>query len=121
MNVPGWQPLLDRIASEQDPIRRRNLEVVGRHVVEEVAGNLLALLATLVPEPKYTIWGPPTAWDRTDTTRCSWYQALVSSGRNRLDYVPHRVVVDEQTVVTEGDFHYAFAGSDSPRPGHRGG
>jgi len=113
MNVPGWQPLLDRIASEQDPIRRRNLEVVGRHVVEEVAGNLPALLATLVPEPKYTIWGAsdslgPNGHDEV----LAWYQALVSSGRNRLDYVLHRVVVDEQTVVTEGDFHYAFAGSE---------
>ncbi len=113
MTTPGWQPLLDRLASEQDPIRRRNLEVVGRHVVEEVAGNLPALMATLVPEPVYTVWGAsdsvgPHGRDEV----LGWYQALVSSGRNRLDYVIHRVVVDEHTVVTEGDFQYAFTGSE---------
>jgi hypothetical protein len=37
--TPGWQLLLDRIESETDPVRRANLEMVARHVVEEVAGN----------------------------------------------------------------------------------
>lgn len=32
MNTPGWQPLLDRIVTEADPVRRRNLEVVATHV-----------------------------------------------------------------------------------------
>jgi hypothetical protein len=40
-----------------------------------------------------------------------WCQALVSGGRNRLDYVLHRVVVDEHTLVT-GDFQYAFLGHE---------
>lgn len=110
---PGWQPLLDRIAAERDPLRRRNLEVVGRHVVEEVAGNLPALMATLVPEPSYTVWGASDSVgpSGSDEVR-QWYEALVASGRNRLDYVVHRVVVDEHTVVTEGDFHYAFSGAE---------
>lgn len=113
MTTPGWQPLLDRLATETDPARRRNLEVVGRHVVEEVAGNLDALLATLVPEPSYTIWGATSSTGPQGHDEVlAWYEALVASGRNRLDYVLHRVVVDEHTVVTEGDFHYAFAGSE---------
>jgi hypothetical protein len=111
--TPGWQPLLDRLARESDPVRRRNLEVVGRHVVEEVAGNLPALMATLVPEPVYTVWGASdsTGPEGRDEV-LAWYEALVGSGRNRLDYVIHRVVVDEHTVVTEGDFQYAFAGDE---------
>jgi hypothetical protein len=113
MSAPGWQPLLDRLAAEQDPVLRRNLEVVGRHVVEEVAGNLPALMATLVPDPVYTVWGAsdsvgPNGRDEV----LAWYEALVSSGRHRLDYVIHRVVADERTVVTEGDFQYAFAGEE---------
>lgn len=113
MSAPGWQPLLDRLASEQDPTRRRNLEVVGRHVVQEVAGDLEALMATLVPEPTYTVWGASDSVgpDGRDEV-LEWYRALVNSGRNRLDYVIHRVVVDEHTVVTEGDFQYAFTGDE---------
>lgn len=113
MSTPGWQPLLDRIAREQDPVRRRNLEVVGRHVIEEVAGNMEPLMATLVPEPCYTIWGASNSTGPNGRDEVlAWYHALVGSGRNRLDYVLYRVVVDEETVVTEGDFHYAFAGSE---------
>ncbi|MBD0859794.1 nuclear transport factor 2 family protein [Gordonia sp. zg691] len=113
MVVPGWQPLLDRIDKEADPIRRRNLEVVARHVVEEVAGNMPALMATLVPDPEYVVWGAsdsvgPSGHDAV----VDWYRRLQAAGRNRLDYIIHRIVVDERCVVTEGDFHYAIRGRD---------
>lgn len=113
MTTPGWQPLLDRIAAETDPIRRRNLEVVARHVVEEVAGNMPALMATLVPDPEYQVWGAtdsvgPTGYDEV----VQWYLDLQAADLNRLDYVIHRVVVDEFCVVTEGDFQYAILGRD---------
>lgn len=113
MSTPGWQLLVDRVASEHDPVVRRNLEVVARHVVEEVAGNLPALMATLVPEPTYTVWGASTSVgpDGHDAV-VAWYETLKSSGRNRLDYLLHRVVADHGSVVTEGDFHYAVAGRD---------
>lgn len=113
MTQPGWQLLLDRIAAETDPVRKRNLEVVARHVVEEVAGNLEALLATLVPEPEYVVWGASDSTGPTGRAEVlRWYEALKAAGRNRLDYDLHRVVVDEQTVVTEGDFLYAIDGAD---------
>jgi hypothetical protein len=111
--TPGWQLLVDRIAEEPDPIRRRNLEVVARHVVEEVAGNLSELMATLVPEPEYTVWGASdSTGPKGRQAVVAWYEALKASGRNRLDYKLHRVVVDDRCVVTEGDFHYAIAGHD---------
>ena len=113
--TPGWQLLVDRIADESDPIRRRNLEVVARHVVEEVAGNLPELMATLVPEPEYTVWGASdSAGPKGRAAVVTWYEALKTSGRNRLDYELHRVVADDKCVVTEGDFHYAIAGHDLP-------
>jgi hypothetical protein len=113
MKTPGWQPLLDRISAESDPVRLRNLEVVARHVVEEVAGNMPALMATLVPHPEYRVWGAsdsvgPSGRDEV----VQWYTALEAADRNRLDYVIHRVVVDESCVVTEGDFQYAILGRD---------
>lgn len=111
--TPGWQPLLDRIEGETDPVRRANLSIVARHVVEEVAGNMGALMGTLVESPEYLVWGAsdsvgPSGQDEV----VDWYSRLQSASRNRLDYVIHRVVVDEHTVVTEGDFFYAIAGRD---------
>jgi hypothetical protein len=111
--TPGWQPLLDRIAGETDPVRKANMQIVARHVAEEVAGDTPALMATLVPDPHYSVWGAsdstgPSGYDEV----VDWYRRLQASGRNRLDYVIHRVVVDEHCVVTEGDFHYAIAGRD---------
>lgn len=111
--TPGWQPLLDRIACEPDPVRKANLEVVARHVVAEVAGDTAALMATLVPDPQYSVWGAsdsvgPSGYDEV----VDWYHRLQSTGRNRLDYVIRRVVVDAGCVVTEGDFHYAIRGRD---------
>lgn len=111
--VPGWQLLLDRIAAERDPRRKANLEIVARHVVEEVAGNMTALMATLVDDPHYSVWGAsdstgPSGYEAV----VEWYRRLQAAGRNRLDYVIHRVVADEQCVVTEGDFQYAIAGRE---------
>lgn len=111
----GWQPLLDRIGTETDPIRRRNLEVVARHVVEEVAGNMPALMATLVPEPEYVVWGASDSVGPSGRAAVvTWYERLQAAGRNRLDYVIHRIVVDEFSVVTEGDFLYAIPGRQLP-------
>jgi hypothetical protein len=111
--TPGWQPLLDRLAVERNPLCRRNLEVVARHVVEEVAGNTAGVMATLVPDPRYSVWG---ASDSTGPTGyegvVEWYRRLQAAGRNRLDYVIHRVIADEQCVVTEGDFQYAIVGAE---------
>jgi hypothetical protein len=112
-SLPGWQPLLDRIATEADPVVRRNLEVVARHVVEEVAGHRKALLATLVAEPVYKVWGASDSRGPEGLLQVQqWYDALQQAGRNRLDYVMHRVVADRAVVVTEGDFFYAIAGAD---------
>lgn len=110
---PGWQLLLDRIDIESDPVRKANLQVVARHVVEEVAGNMSGLMATLVPDPHYAVWGASdSVGPRGHDEVVDWYLRLQNAGRNRLDYVIHRVVVDERCVVTEGDFQYAIAGRD---------
>lgn len=113
MRTPGWQPLLDRIERETDPLCRRNLEVVARHVVEEVAGDIPALMATLVPQPAYTVWGASDSVGPTGREEVlGWYERLKAAGRNRLDYVIERVVADQACVVTEGEFQYAIPGRD---------
>jgi hypothetical protein len=117
---PSWQLLLDAIDAETDPKRRRNLEIVAKHVVYEVAGDIPALMTTLVREPVYHFWGP------TDTEPAqgaaavqAHYQRLIDIGKNRLDFDITRVIADHRHVVTEGDFRFAHLGSqvaDLPNP-----
>lgn len=39
------------------PRVRANLAVVARQVEEEVRGDVAGLMATLVAQPRYTVWG----------------------------------------------------------------
>lgn len=114
MTAPGWQPLLDAIDGATDPGVRHALEMVARHVVAEVNGDIEGVLATLVPEPTYRFWGVGTnrsVLDGADGVR-GFYDTLVGTGKNRLDYVLSRVVADAGTVITEGVIHHVLDGAD---------
>ncbi|MEU1956017.1 nuclear transport factor 2 family protein [Nocardia rhamnosiphila] len=109
----SWRALTDRLEAERDPVLRRNLDIVARHVVAEVAGDLDALAATLVERPCYTFWGgeTPRRLEGMDEVQ-DFYATSVRIGKNRLSFDITRVVVDEHTVVTEGVFRHVLRGED---------
>ena len=126
--IPGWQPLLDAIDAASDEPVKHALQMVAEHVVAEVDGDIPRLLATLVPEPTYRFWGAGLngrgVLDGTAQVR-GFYDHLIGSGKNRLDYVLSRVVADAATVVTEGVIHHVLDGADlvdrlgdAVEPGH---
>jgi hypothetical protein len=109
--TPGWQMLLDAIETCDDPRTRHCLQLVADHIVAEVAGDIDGVLATLAADPIYTIWGASNSKAPVGGAAVrEFYEQLVGSGKNRLDYVLTRVVADRQAVVTEGDFHHVFPG-----------
>lgn len=114
----SWRLLAERAASETDPRRRANLEVVARHVREEVRGDVPALMETLVAQPRYEVWGAsdspgPKGYDEVR----AFYEAAIDIGKNRLEFEISRVVVDDATVVTEGVFRHAYTGELLARRG----
>jgi hypothetical protein len=114
VTAPGWQPLLNAIDSATDPGVKHALQMVAEHVVAEVEGDIDRVLATLVPSPIYRFWGVGTnrsALDGPGQVR-GFYDTLVGSGKNRLDYVLSRVVADASTVITEGVIHHVLDGAD---------
>jgi hypothetical protein len=116
MQQVSWQMLADRIEQATDPVLMANLQIVAKHVVAEVAGDIPELMSTLVAEPVYRIWGTsesvgPRGRDQVE----AHYRRLVASGKNRLEYHIGRVVVDQHSVVTEGEFRFAYQGSDLTR------
>ncbi|RZL85012.1 MAG: nuclear transport factor 2 family protein [Rhodococcus sp. (in: high G+C Gram-positive bacteria)] len=107
-----WQLLANRAATERDPRLRANLTVVARHVEAEVRGDIPALMATLVAEPRYQVWGAsasvgPQGYDEV----ANFYQAAIRIGKNRLEFEIVRVMVDRDTVLTEGTFRHAYSGA----------
>jgi hypothetical protein len=110
-SMKSWQMLVDRIAAETDEIVRRNLEIVARHVIAEVGGDLDNLMATLVAEPHYEFGGaiPRFTLDGTEDVR-AMYEAATTNGDNRLEFHLSCVAADRHTVLTEGRFVQVFPG-----------
>ena len=110
----SWHLLSERLAGETDERLRSNLAVVKRHVASEVAGDLEGLMATLVPEPEYQFLGAPQLGGDCkgyEPVR-ALYEAANNKGRNRREYDITHIVVDRETVVTEGILRHATLGSD---------
>ncbi len=79
------------------------LEIIVGHMKAEAELRLDGLLEGLVDEPRYHFWGSgrdtgPKGLDAITT----YYQALVDAKRGVLEYAIERIVVDDDTVVTEG-------------------
>lgn len=88
------------------------LSVLRDHIRAEAALDLDGLMATLVDEPKYHIWGSgrdtgPKGRDEV----VAYYTNLVTSKRGVLEYAIERIVLDDDTIVTEG-FIRAFQPGD---------
>jgi hypothetical protein len=106
---------LDAIDAASDERVKHALQIVAEHVVAEVDGDIPRLLATLVSEPTYRFWGAGTNGRASLSGEAQvrgFYDALVGSGKNRLDYVLDRVVADASTVITEGVIHHVLDGKD---------
>jgi hypothetical protein len=101
------------------------LETVVTHMKAEANLELEGLLDGQVAEPQYHLWGSgvDTGPKGGDAVR-AYYTALVEAKRGILEYAVERIVVDDDTIVTEGfirayqpaevarDFGYDIDGSD---------
>lgn len=101
-----------RLAVTENPRHRKMLETVIAHLEAEVAGSLEALMATLVPNPEYRFWGNGGDYGPKGADAVSAYYAqLVADRRGVLEFDIDRIVVDDDTIVTEGWYHAINRGS----------
>lgn len=79
------------------------LATVVTHLKAEMNLELEGLLEGQVAEPQYRIWGTghDTGPKGGDEVR-AYYTALVEAKRGILEYEIERIVVDDDTIVTEG-------------------
>ncbi|HZP28111.1 MAG TPA: nuclear transport factor 2 family protein [Acidimicrobiia bacterium] len=96
----------DRLARTEDPRQRGMLETVAAHLRAEAASDLDGLRATLVDDPDYHLWADghdygPKGMDAV----LGYYGDVVAVKRQVLEFDIERIVVDHDTVVTEGWIH----------------
>jgi hypothetical protein len=95
--------LKERLDRTTDARHRHMLEVVIEHLRAEVEASVDALLATLVPEPDYHLWQDGSDYGPKGVAQVmAYYQELVDAKRQVLEFDITRIVVDDQTIVTEG-------------------
>lgn len=117
-----WRKVEERLKSETDPKRRRNLETVLAHMKAEALGDMDGLMATITRtrEPSYHAFGtedPVLSPQGRDAVR-TFYQAFVASGAVKLELDVDRLVVDDDCVVTEGLMRMAYPGKVLQLMGH---
>jgi hypothetical protein len=95
--------LEERLEQTTNSRHRRMLETVIEHLRAEVDASVDALLATLVPEPDYHLWQDGSDYGPKGTDQVvGYYQELVNAKRQVLEFDITRIVVDDDTIVTEG-------------------
>lgn len=107
-----WRTVEQRLAVEQDPQVRRNLEIVRDHMRAEAAADLDALMATVSEEAHYHAYGgPPESSPEGKAAVRRFYESVIASGIGRLQLDVDRLVADRGCVVTEGTMRMAWPGA----------
>jgi hypothetical protein len=100
-----WKTIQEKLDKITNPRHRKMLEEVVAHAKGEVDGDLDAVLSTLSRSPVYRYMGNDSG--RIDDPQGTegirkWYTEWVfGGGRSFVEVRNHRVVVDDDTVVTE--------------------
>ena len=108
----NWKIIDDLLASETDDWRRKMLAQLKEHVQAECGGNLEALMETMVDEPNFHNWSAtedigPKGYDNLR----EFYSGLIASGSNQFEYRIERIIIGDDTLVTEGEIKIPFQGS----------
>ncbi len=109
----GWQSVEKHLAKIHDPRRRAVLSCVRDHLKAEAEGDFAGMLGTLGPDPSDHFWVEGNGFGNGPKGRAavqSHYEGLFQEGRHVCDWDIDRIVVDEDTVVTEGWFEQLFPG-----------
>ncbi len=104
-----WRMAEDRLASESDPILRRNLELLIQHQKAEAALDMERLMATVSPDARYEFFGTDTVLLGKPAV-LAFYEAFAASGAHKLQLDTARLIVDRHAILTEGLMRMAYPG-----------
>lgn len=102
----GWRTVDERLSRTTNPRHRGMLEILLGHLKSEADLDIDGLLEGQVDEPQYHIWA--SGIDTGPKGRkavIDYYTTLAEEKRGILEYDIERMVVDDDTIVTEGWIH----------------
>jgi hypothetical protein len=106
-----WRKVEERLASETDPVLRRNLELLLTHMKAEAELDLPRLMSTVAEDAVYQSFSQdPATWPRGKAGVQAFYEAFAASGAHKLCHDIDRLVVDRDCIVTEGLMRMAWPG-----------
>ena len=108
-----WRKVEERLSTESDPARRRNLETVLAHMKAEAVGDLDGLLATMSEQAHYHTYSSPDVVELNPVGKAGvrrFYEQFIASGATKLQFEIDRLVVDEACILTEGVMRMAYPG-----------
>jgi hypothetical protein len=111
--------LEERIAKTTNPRHLLMLNRVLQHARGEAGLDLDLVMSTLSPDPRYVAWGAPADMSPVgrQAVRTFYEQTIVQGGQFFLELDMDRIVVDDDTIVTEGNFRSLYYGADAAQRG----
>jgi hypothetical protein len=110
----AWHQIGERIERTTSDRQRAMLECVREHIIAETEPDFDRLMATLCAEPSFNFWidgnGNGAGPKGLDAVRVH-YRNLIAEKRYIFEIDIERMIVDDDTVVTEGWFHQIFPGT----------
>jgi ketosteroid isomerase-like protein len=105
-----WRKVEERLASETDPVLRRNLELLLQHMQAEASLDMENLMATVSEKALYQFFNPSGINLEGKAAVQAFYESLAASGAHRLHFDLDRLVVDRECILTEGVMRIAYPG-----------
>ncbi len=113
----SWLALEARAATETNPRYKALLTQVRDHMEYEIKGDLEPLMATLTAAPIYHFWGnAPNVIEGFEAVE-AFYTGMIATGTQQFEVVVERIVVDDNTVITEGRVKQVYQGGGLLRMG----
>lgn len=118
----NWILVEKRLAVEDDPILKRNLEVVLKHMKAEATLDFDALMSTVADEARYHFFGSEDneafAGPKGKENVEAFYKTIIELDIHRIEHNIDRLVVDKHCVITEGQMRIAYPGGLLQGMGH---
>jgi hypothetical protein len=114
-----WQGLQERLDHTTSPRQRQMLQTVIDHAKAEAAGSVDGLMATLCADPRYHFWSQGQDWGpKGQAAVRGFYENFVAGGEGFFESRKHRIVVDDDTVVTETVLRQLVPGAVAAQRGY---
>jgi hypothetical protein len=105
-----WRAAEARLATETDPVLRRNLELLLQHMKAEAALDMDRLMATVSDDARYVAFGAGHPPLEGKAAVRKFYEDFAASGAHKLQHDITRLVVDRHCIFTDGVMRMAYPG-----------